>query len=40
MNGDGKMKKGAMIDGVHPSTEGYLLWADAMQGTLDELLAN
>ncbi|HEV2295912.1 MAG TPA: GDSL-type esterase/lipase family protein [Tepidisphaeraceae bacterium] len=36
---NGKLRKDLMPDGLHPGPAGYAVWADAMQPTLDEMLA-
>jgi lysophospholipase L1-like esterase len=35
---DGTLPKSIMGDSLHPNPVGYQIWADAMQGKLDELL--
>lgn len=35
---DGKLLADALLDGVHPSTLGYALWAEAMQTEFQALL--
>ena len=35
---DGKLREGVTVDGLHLSTEGYQVWADALRPILTELL--
>lgn len=37
---DGKVPSALMPDGLHPSEEGYRIWADAMKPILEEWLKN
>jgi len=39
LDGDGNIPTSVMSDGLHPSTEGYRLWAEAVQEPLSELMA-
>jgi len=39
-NADGKVSEDIMPDGLHPSTAGYQIWADAMQPLLSEMMKN
>jgi lysophospholipase L1-like esterase len=34
----GRLRPGVMNDGLHPSIEGYQIWADALKPILTELL--
>ena len=34
----GALREGMMVDGLHPSLQGYQLWADALKPILTELL--
>jgi lysophospholipase L1-like esterase len=34
----GTLREGMMVDGLHPSLQGYQLWADALKPILTELL--
>lgn len=36
----GEIPKTVMGDALHPSAEGYIIWADAMQAKLDELMGD
>ena len=35
---DGSLSKDVMKDGLHPTVQGYQIWADAMQPLLDQML--
>jgi lysophospholipase L1-like esterase len=35
---DGKVPEAIFPDGLHPNAKGYQIWADAMQGTLEEMM--
>jgi lysophospholipase L1-like esterase len=39
LDGDGNIPTTVMGDGLHPTTEGYRLWAEAVQAPLTELMA-
>lgn len=38
MGSDGKLDQSLFPDGLHPNEKGYQIWADAMQGTLEEMM--
>jgi lysophospholipase L1-like esterase len=38
MGSDGKLDLSLFPDGLHPNEKGYEIWADAMQGTLAEMM--
>ena len=38
LNADGSIPKDIMSDGLHPTTKGYEIWAEAVKGPLDNLL--
>lgn len=38
LNPDGTPKDGVFVDGLHPATKGYELWADAMKPRLEAML--
>jgi lysophospholipase L1-like esterase len=35
---DGRLRPGMMMDGLHPTVQGYQVWADALKPVLTELL--
>jgi lysophospholipase L1-like esterase len=35
---DGTLREGMMVDGLHPSLQGYEVWAEALRPVLTELL--
>lgn len=38
LNADGTLKKGAMVDGLHPGPAGYAMWSDAILPTVRQLM--
>ncbi|HSV15226.1 MAG TPA: GDSL-type esterase/lipase family protein [Tepidisphaeraceae bacterium] len=38
LDGEGKITKEMMPDALHPTKKGYVVWADAMQPLLDEMM--
>lgn len=40
LNPDGTISRDIMSDGLHPTTKGYEIWAEAVKGPLDNLLKN
>ncbi len=39
LDGDGRLLRRLMPDGLHPNEEGYQVWADAMEATVQTLLS-
>jgi beta-glucosidase len=40
LNGEGKLKRDLMPDGLHPNLEGYRVWAEAMEPTIRKFLGD
>ncbi|ODP38895.1 hypothetical protein BFL28_13180 [Sphingomonas turrisvirgatae] len=38
LDGEGKLRDGAMVDGLHPGPAGYAMWSDAIRSTVWRLM--